>query len=115
MWPFDPPDPPDLPDLPAPPDLPDRLTRLTCLACPTCLTYRRGEPGSGWMIALARAPLNSVVSPAFLPGAGSSRAAGGLCHLNASVATSPTMLAIAASVVSPGSGTVSTPPAHTAE
>src|SRR5262249_18282071 len=79
-------------------------------------SYRpRGEPGSGCRMAFARAPLNSVISPAFLPGAGSSRAASGLFHLNASVAISPTIAAIAASLVSPGSGTVSTPPAHTAE
>jgi hypothetical protein len=50
-----------------------------------------------------------------LPGAGSSRAASGLFHLNASVATSPTIRAISASVVSPASGTVSKPPAQTAE
>src|SRR4249919_1072767 len=62
--------------------------------------YRRDEPGGGWMIALASAPLNSVISPALLPGAGSNLAASGLFHLNASVATSPTMLAIAASLVS---------------
>ena len=42
-------------------------------------------------------------------------AASGLFHLNARVATSPTIPAMSASLVSPGSGTVSTPPAHTAE
>ena len=47
------------------------------------------------MIAFASAPLNSVISPAFFPGAGSSRAASGLFHLNASVATSPMICAIA--------------------
>jgi len=78
-------------------------------------SYRRGEPISGWMVTFASAPLNSVISPTFLPGAGSKRAANGLFHLNASVATSPTIRAMASSLVSPASGTVSTPLAQTAE
>ena len=53
--------------------------------------YFRGDPGNGWMIAFDSAPLNSVISPTFFPGAGSSLAASGLFHLNASVATSPTI------------------------
>ena len=57
-------------------------------------------------MAFAKAPLNSVISPAFFPGAGSSRAASGLFHLNAKVATSPMMRAMALSLVSPASGTV---------
>jgi hypothetical protein len=52
-----------------------------------CNSYRRGEPISGRMITFASAPLNSVISPTFLPGAGSNRAARGLFHLNASVGT----------------------------
>jgi hypothetical protein len=55
------------------------------------------------MIAFASAPLNSVISPTFLPGAGSHRAAKGLFHLNASVATPPTSSAMASSVVLPAS------------
>ena len=55
------------------------------------------------------------MSPACFPGAGNSRTASGLFHLNASVATSPMILAIVSSLVSPASGTVSTPPAQTAE
>jgi hypothetical protein len=39
------------------------------------------------MITFASAPLNSVISPTFLPDAGSNRAASGLFHLNASVGT----------------------------
>src|SRR4029453_1976655 len=74
-----------------------------------------GAPGSGWITAFDSAPLNSVVSPAFFPGAGNSRAASGFFHLKARVATSPIMRAIVSSLVSPGSGTVSTPPAQTAE
>ena len=83
--------------------------------------YRRGEPISGWMITFASAPLNSVISPTFLPGTGSNRAAKGLFHLNASVATSPTIRAMASSLVSPASGTVpalgfaSPPPGHRRE
>src|ERR1039457_3257797 len=69
-----------------------------------------------WRMVLAmRASSNSVRSPAFFPGTGSNRAARGLFHLKASVATSPTMRARRSSPVSPGSGTVSRPPAQTAE
>jgi hypothetical protein len=54
---------------------------------PSGYNYRRGEPINGWKIAFASAPLNSVLSPTFLPGASSSLVARGLFHLNASVAT----------------------------
>ena len=56
------------------------------------------------MMAFESAPLNSVISPTFLPGDGNNRTASGLFHLYASVATSPTIRAMASSLVSPATG-----------
>ncbi len=73
-------------------------------------------PGSFGSVVLAmRESENAVRSPAFFPGAGSRRAASGFFHLNARLATSPMIRASCSSVMSPGSGIVSSPPAHTAE
>src|SRR5271170_2929121 len=76
------------------------FTGPDCTARSAQIQLHRFVPGNAWTVVFFKNALsvNSVRCPAFLPGAGSSRAASGLFHLYARDAMSPRMRAICSSL-----------------